>query len=672
MKNSLCLKTLCFVLAPILIFIFTCNLIYIIYAVENPDYKSIVEGNNYFESEIFSDYYKSSLVTPLSRYSHYEEPVYDADYIDNTIENINGINYVDEDYNYTKNFVYLLIDNTTNQIYTNLIPTQKTDTVDEIKSEISKNAYYWNYNGGISTNISNLSSENISYTDYIYTSLESGEYELYTSVNQDLLYKDNFVFGKMAFDLINTIGNTPVILISILSLALLILICSYLVVSLGHKRGYEGIYLNYLDKLPLGILLVLLFIVGGMFAFVGVLGPAAINTIFSIIAVIIFCIDLYICFAIFVSSVIKRVKAGTLFRNTITYMLLKWLKKVFIKIKNWCKKCLDLLFTNTNSTLKLGLIYFGFILGSIILVNIAAPFTLLAIGLWIYIFILLLRKTNSFYKIKDAVHDIYEGKNDVKLDESDFNGDLVEFASDVNDIAGGFSNAISESLKSERLKTELITNVSHDIKTPLTSIISYVDLLKQENIENEKAKEYIGVLDNKSQRLKRLIEDLVEASKASSGNIKLNMEKLKVSELIKQCTGEFEDKFKANGLEIISNIPQENICINADSRYMYRVVENLFSNITKYALKNSRVYIDVEKDADKINISIKNISKDKLNISPDELMQRFVRGDKSRFTEGSGLGLSISKSLTELQNGDFKIFIDGDLFKVNLRFDMVK
>ena len=282
MKNSLWLKTLCFVLAPILIFIFTCNLIYIIYAVENPDYKSIVENNNYFESEIFSDYYKSSLVTPLSRYRHYDEAVYDADYIDNTIENINGINYVDEAYNYTKNFVYLLIDNTTNQIYTNLIPTQKTDTVDEIKSEISKNAYYWNYNGGISTNISNLSSENISYTDYIYTSLESGEYELYTSVNQDLLYKDNFVFGKMAFDLINTIGNTPVILISILSLALLILICSYLVVSLGHKKGYEGIYLNYLDKLPLGILLVLLFIVGGMFAFVGVLGPAAINTIFSI------------------------------------------------------------------------------------------------------------------------------------------------------------------------------------------------------------------------------------------------------------------------------------------------------------------------------------------------------------------------------------------------------
>ena len=266
MKNSLWLKTLCFVLAPILIFIFTCNLIYIIYAVENPDYKSIVEGNNYFESEIFSDYYMSSLSTPLSRYSHYEEAIDDEDYIDNTIQNINGINYVDEDYNYTKNFEYLLIDNTTNQIYTNLIPTQKTDTIDEIKSEISKNAYYWNYNGGISTNISNLSSENISYTEYVYTVLESHEYELYTSVNQDLLYKDNFVFGKMAFDLINTIGNTPVILILILSLSLLILICSYLVISLGHKKDYEGIYLNYLDKLPLGVLFVLLFLAGGMFA----------------------------------------------------------------------------------------------------------------------------------------------------------------------------------------------------------------------------------------------------------------------------------------------------------------------------------------------------------------------------------------------------------------------
>lgn len=297
---------------------------------------------------------------------------------------------------------------------------------------------------------------------------------------------------------------------------------------------------------------------------------------------------------------------------------------------------------------------------------------LLVIALWIYGFILLIRKIHSLYKIKDALHQIYEGNNDVKLNETDFSGDLNQMASDVNDIAGGFSNAIAESLKSERLKTELITNVSHDIKTPLTSIISYVDLLKQEDISNEKASEYINVLDNKSQRLKKLIEDLVEASKASSGNIKLAKENLNVAELIKQCIGEFEDRFKDNNLDIITSIPKEDIYIYADSRYMFRVIENVFSNISKYALKGSRVYIDVTKDSDKINISIKNISKDKLNIAPDELMQRFVRGDKSRLTEGSGLGLSISNSLTELQGGTFKISIDGDLFKVDLSFDMIK
>lgn len=297
---------------------------------------------------------------------------------------------------------------------------------------------------------------------------------------------------------------------------------------------------------------------------------------------------------------------------------------------------------------------------------------LLVIALWIYGFILLIRKIHSLYKIKDALHQIYEGNNDVKLNETDFSGDLNQMASDVNDIAGGFSNAIAESLKSERLKTELITNVSHDIKTPLTSIISYVDLLKQEDINNEKASEYINVLDNKSQRLKKLIEDLVEASKASSGNIKLTKENLNVAELIKQCIGEFEDRFKNNNLDIITSIPKEDICIYADSRYMFRVIENVFSNISKYALNGSRVYIDVTKDSDKINISIKNISKDKLNIAPDELMQRFVRGDKSRLTEGSGLGLSISNSLTELQGGTFKISIDGDLFKVDLSFDMIK
>ncbi len=252
------------------------------------------------------------------------------------------------------------------------------------------------------------------------------------------------------------------------------------------------------------------------------------------------------------------------------------------------------------------------------------------------------------------------------LNESELEGGLKEMAVYINDIAGGFSNAIEESLKSERLKTELITNVSHDIKTPLTSIINYVDLLK--DLQDEKVKEYIEILDKKSQRLKKLTEDLVEASKVSSGNVQLNLEEINLKELINQSIGEFKDRLEEKKLTIETNMTTEEIKIKADNRYLYRIIENLFSNITKYALENSRVYIDMKKERNKIEISIKNISKEKLNISSDELMQRFVRGDKSRYTEGSGLGLSIAKSLTELQGGEFDIYIDGDLFKVIMKW----
>ena len=273
--------------------------------------------------------------------------------------------------------------------------------------------------------------------------------------------------------------------------------------------------------------------------------------------------------------------------------------------------------------------------------------------------------------IKQSLRDIYEGKENVVIESRDLERSLKEMAEYINDIAQGFSNAIDKSLKSERMKTELITNVSHDIKTPLTSIINYVDLLKKEEMPNDRAKEYLEVLDNKSQRLKRLTEDLVEASKASSGNIKLNMEKLNVKELMKQISGEFEDKFQDRKLELNLSMSEKDCFIQADSRYLYRVLENMYGNVVKYALESSRVYVDIVPIEDKIQIQIKNISKEKLNISAEELMQRFVRGDSSRNTEGSGLGLSIAQSLTELQGGKFSIYLDGDLFKVIIEFNKV-
>ena len=267
---------------------------------------------------------------------------------------------------------------------------------------------------------------------------------------------------------------------------------------------------------------------------------------------------------------------------------------------------------------------------------------------------------------------MYNGNNQTELKEEDFSMVFKSSVKYLNNISNGLENAVQERMKSERMKAELITNVSHDIKTPLTSIINYVDLLKKEDIANEKANEYINILDNKSQRLKKLTEDLIEASKVSTGNVSLNLEKINIVELIKQAIGEFEDKFQNKNLQIIVNCQENEININADSRYMYRIVENLFSNIYKYALENSRVYIDISiVDGTNVVIEMKNISKDKLNISADELMQRFVRGDRSRNTEGSGLGISIAQNLTELQNGTFELKLDGDLFKVKLTFNII-
>ena len=363
-------------------------------------------------------------------------------------------------------------------------------------------------------------------------------------------------------------------------------------------------------------------------------------------------------------TTIKRLKAKKFIKSFLIYKIAKWLL-------DRAKKIIYTINQRASGTKRLLLYYIIFILISVILTNVFTNSIggVLLIVFWIWSYCKLKEYIIKQEEIKNALKNIYEGKTDVKLNEDELQGVLKEMAVYVNDIAGGFSNAIEENLKSERLKTELITNVSHDIKTPLTSIINYVDLLKKENIKDEKVNEYIQILDNKSQRLKKLTEDLVEASKVSSGNVKLNIEEINLKELINQTIGEFKDKFEKKNLKIETKIPEKEIMIKADSRYMYRIVENLFGNITKYALDNSRVYIDIEEKNNKVKISIKNISKDKLNISSDELMQRFVRGDKSRYTEGSGLGLSIAQSLTELQKGRFNLTIDGDLFKVELIWD---
>ncbi len=282
--------------------------------------------------------------------------------------------------------------------------------------------------------------------------------------------------------------------------------------------------------------------------------------------------------------------------------------------------------------------------------------------------VVLFRRNAEWQDIVEGIKRIRDGEVNYKLETECLHGYNAEIADAVNNIGEGIHKAVETSMRDEQMKTDLITNVSHDIKTPLTSIVNYVDLLKRLKIEDEPAREYIEVLENKSQRLKQLTDDLVEASKISSGNIVLNQEKLNLTELLNQSIGEFSEKFEEKKLQIVFENHAVAAYIFADSRRMWRIIENLFFNVCKYALEGTRVYIDMETWGGKIKFSVKNISERQMNIRPDELTERFIRGDASRTTEGSGLGLYIAKNLVQVQGGSFAIALDGDLFKVAISF----
>lgn len=290
---------------------------------------------------------------------------------------------------------------------------------------------------------------------------------------------------------------------------------------------------------------------------------------------------------------------------------------------------------------------------------------------WIYTMVLLneLNFRTQIYEITKQVEMMRKGNMNVSIKCT--NSELEELGENINHLKQGMEKAVNESIKAERLKTDLITNVSHDLKTPLTSIINYTDLLKKEKIENENAKKYIDILEKKSKKLKILTEDLIEVSKISSGNETVALEKIDFKELVLQANGEFAEKFEEKNLEVISNLPKEAVIVDLDGKKMWRVLENLYQNVYKYSLENTRVYVDLIVN-DHIVFTIKNISKEKLNIPPDELMERFIRGDSSRHTGGNGLGLSIAKDLSKLNGGTLSIQIDGDLFVAKIKLDNIK
>ena len=670
LRQSSILKIICYILIPILVAISFLSIIHISYLNEYRTDGKIEE--EYKQSEWFSDRYFYSV---LDKVQKCEKNYKTNQYIE--LEDAKGQKYYySEDY-YSDSEIcinYIIVDKETGNLYTNM----KSNDYQQTINENSEKQYYWNMVGGeIDTDINYLNKDNIkyNYTFYYETNQEyieennTGknlkEYDIYTSYNQAKTEQSfNFLSTQEMYQFVTSHQKLPAYALSI-SLILLTIIAIYLFWAIGHRKGEEGISINLIDKLPYEVVFLMFCCIIPMFiAIVENSITETFNYIFITITIISYIIC-YVITAVLTITTIKRIKARQFWKSFFTYKVIKW-------IANKIRKFEDEIKNKTENTKKVFWYYWGFVLVSSILLStfVTGISILILIAFWIWVYYKLRKYVRQEDNIKDTLKKIYGGDTDVHINEEELDGVLKQMAIYINDIAGGFKNAIEESLKSERLKTELITNVSHDIKTPLTSIINYVDLLKKEDIKDEKVKEYIEILDNKSQRLKKLTEDLVEASKASSGNVKLNIESINIKELINQTIGEFKDRLEKRNLKIEVDMPIEDVKISADNRYMYRIMENLFGNISKYAQENSRVYVDVKKTNKKIDISIKNISKDKLNISSDELMQRFVRGDKSRYTEGSGLGLSIAKSLTELQKGTFDIIIDGDLFKVVMEWNI--
>ena len=462
------------------------------------------------------------------------------------------------------------------------------------------------------------------------------------------------------------------IVVLVVSLILEAFVFVFLLSAAGHHGETGEIRPSFIDKIPFDLYTALT-VFTGIFLIAAMAEVSYSNTAMLIViliaalGVIAALISLLWCMSLAV-----RIKLGTTIKSCIIYRVGAWclrlIKKVFYTFKDGLKAIpmfpravliiaailfVEFLWIAIAGTSP-GKQLFGWFIERAVLV-LATLYALL-----------------SMKQLLEAGQRIAKGELDCKVDTSKLRGPFKEHGEDLNSITDGMNRAVGERMKSERFRTELITNVSHDIKTPLTSIINYVDLLEKEQPENEKMREYLEVLDRQSAKLKKLIDDLLEASKASSGSLSVNLTECELGILLDQMAGEYSEKLSAAGLELILTKPEESVKIMADGRHMWRIFDNLLNNICKYAQRGTRVYLDLTADALKATVTFRNISATRLNISGDELTERFVRGDSSRNTEGSGLGLSIAQSLAQLQKGALDITVDGDLFKVVLRFDRIK
>ena len=449
-----------------------------------------------------------------------------------------------------------------------------------------------------------------------------------------------------------------IFLTALFALLALFFFC-FLMASAGHWQGHEGIHLTWLDKIPADVwLLVLLctFFIGWE-AFYYEWGR------------VFFCAALVPLVLLFLCAFAAQCKAGTVLRGALIGRIARFLWRIVRSL------FLGLLRIARNLPLVWKTALVGLVIAGAEFLLYINDFYRVRYGVFL---VMKLIELLAVLYIAVSLRTLQKGGE--KLARGDFSSpidtryllwDFKRYGQELNDVQGGLEQAVQEQMKAEHLKTELITNVSHDIKTPLTSIVNYVDLLKKEDIHSPNAQEYIAVLDRQSHRLKKLTEDLVEASKASSGALNVELQPTDVNVLLSQIEGEYQERLAACHLTLVTQPPAPGTMIQADSRLLSRVMDNLVSNVCKYAMENTRVYVTAAVRDGQAVISFKNVSRDELNISPDELMERFVRGDASRHSEGSGLGLSIARSLVQLQGGTFALSIDADLFRADIVFPLI-
>ncbi len=597
------------------------------------------------------------------------------------------------------NFQYYFVNRETGMVYTNM----EAESITEASKDMSYYAVSL-INGDLRVSdeiaVASETDGYVYYSDKVYMQnalynyigfIDSEDFDLnqfdaYIHVNTtayELYADDVYVDLVLSYEAaVSTVTRDMMVLVVAVVAWVL---CLILLASIAGRVDTNGkVIYTYLDKWPNSLHFVAsAFAVGGLIAIALVIywdffGGDYNDFTRTILAFI--CVVANIFFVEWLMSVSRQIKGGQLFKNTITNL---FVIKNYQHIRAWWESDENKI---VNETIRRK-VFMPIALYIIVAIPMSAHAVLMlgpwgepigwfeliiVVGLTVALFTYLVRLTASLDNINAALSDADSGKFDYKVSLHRVPVVIRPMAEKVNNLTDGIKIAVDEAVKGERMKTELITNVSHDLKTPLTSIITYTDLLKHCDIQDEKALEYIDVLDEKSARLRRLIEDLVEASKASTGNVKLVMTKINLNEMVEQVFGEYEDALAELELDLRYNTPEEPVFVTADGQKTYRVIENLFSNVKKYTMPGTRVYLDVSVEDRFAVVSMKNISKDEMNFDVSRLTERFIRGDESRSTEGSGLGLSIAKSLTELQGGKFDISVDGDLFKVVIKMPLAE